>query len=655
MRIDERLRPLVRTDAVARIVSEGLVGARVVELAPGAASSPSAGELDLIGSEPPIEMNDLLKQASASLARLDQATRAAEAGLTELTAITQSVRRGEGTLGKLVRDDEVYQRLVSLTQRGERTLEALDDNLAALKETWPLSRYFERRAYFDRERVLFQPGATRNSRVIRADDLFEPGRSVLTPGRSDSSRRDRPLVQEGGPADLAGRHRRLHRRGPKPRPGRSPHPGTGGVRAQLPHRETQHPVGRLVQDCARSPRSASAPRRLQASIPAPPSRAAPHRSDPLYPANVARSPPGDPSCLEHPKETAPVRLIGPSIALPLAFFIARPSSAAEPKVVDLWPGKPPGDAGIKGEETSRIHQSPLVGPTRLITNVTKPTLTIYPAPSDKNTGTAMVICPGGGYWDLYWELEGEEVAAWLNSVGMTGIILKYRCPRRPGDVRGEPPLGPQLDAQRAISLVRSRAAEWGIDPKRIGIVGFSAGGHLALATATGFGKRLYPPLDAVDQVSCRPDFAVACYSGYLKDKDKDEIRPGFRIPADTPPVFLAHASDDNTSYGGSISENSAIMYMALKRAGVPTELHIYATGDHDFGVRQNEKLPSSWPQLCVKWLQSRGLLRTALTAMRHPTVPATLLSPTHSYQATLLSLTAPSSRRVDGRAASALA
>jgi acetyl esterase/lipase len=286
-----------------------------------------------------------------------------------------------------------------------------------------------------------------------------------------------------------------------------------------------------------------------------------------------------------------------------------PTIAAEPLVVELWPGKAPLDVGIKGQETSRIHQSPIVGPTKLVTNVTKPTLTIYQPSRDKNTATAMVICPGGGYWDLYWELEGEEVAAWLNSLGMTGIILKYRCPRRPGDIKGEPPLGPQLDAQRAVSLVRSRSAEWGIDPKRIGMVGFSAGGHLALATATNFARRLYEPIDAVDQVICRPDFAVLCYSGYLKDKDKDAIAPGIHIPADTPPIFLAHASDDNVGYGGSISEHSAIMYLALKRAGVPAELHIFATGDHDFGVRQNGRLPSSWPQLCVNWLRSQDLLK----------------------------------------------
>ena len=297
-----------------------------------------------------------------------------------------------------------------------------------------------------------------------------------------------------------------------------------------------------------------------------------------------------------------------ALALLAGIFSTAPASSAEPLVVELWPGKAPGDVGIKGEETTRIYQSTLVGPTKLITNVTKPTLTVYRPPADKNTGTAMVICPGGGYWDLFWELEGEEVAAWLNAQGMTGVILKYRCPRRPGDAKGEPPLGPQLDAQRAVRLVRSRAREWGVDPARIGIVGFSAGGHLAVATATGFATRLYEPIDAVDEVSCRPDFAIGCYSGYLKAKDKDEVRPGLHIPADTPPVFLAHASDDNVGYGGSVAENSVIMYLALKRAGVPTELHVYATGDHDFGVRQNEKLPSSWTRLCVRWLRSQRLL-----------------------------------------------
>ena len=133
------------------------------------------------------------------------------------------------------------------------------------------------------------------------------------------------------------------------------------------------------------------------------------------------------------------------------------ANSAEPLVVDLWPGKVPGDVGIKGEENSRIYNSAIIkGPTRLITNVTKPSITVYFPPKEKNNGTAMLICPGGGYHDLFWELEGEEVAAWLNSRGMTGIVLKYRCPRRPGDIKGEPPLGPQIDAQRAVYLVHRR-------------------------------------------------------------------------------------------------------------------------------------------------------------------------------------------------------
>lgn len=287
-------------------------------------------------------------------------------------------------------------------------------------------------------------------------------------------------------------------------------------------------------------------------------------------------------------------------------LVAAAVCADERPVIQLWPGKVPGDVGISGQETTRTYQSPLLGgPTMLVTNVIQPTLSIYSPPKEKNTGTAMIICPGGGYHNLFWELEGEEVAAWLNAEGMTGIILKYRCPRRPGDVVGEPPLGPLLDAQRAVSMVRSRASEWGIDPARIGMVGFSAGGHLSLAAATSFEKRLYEKVDPIDEASCRPDFAVLCYSGYLKAKDKDETSPGIRVPSDTPPIFLAHSTDDSISN----VEHSVFMYLALKRAKVPAEMHLYATGEHDFGVRQNDKLPSSWPRLCLAWLRSQGLLK----------------------------------------------
>jgi len=299
-----------------------------------------------------------------------------------------------------------------------------------------------------------------------------------------------------------------------------------------------------------------------------------------------------------------MKRIASTVSLLAALWLVASAAAADAIIVDLWPGHTPGDVGIAGAEKSRIINSPIVGSTKLVTNVSKPTLTVYRPAKEKNTGTAMLIFPGGGFWDLFWDLEGEEVAAWLNSIGITGIILKYRVPRRPGEAVTEPPLGPLLDAQRAVSLVRSRADEWEIDAKRIGVVGFSAGGHLALATATSFERRTYERIDVADDVSCRPDFAILCYSGFLKAKDKDEIWPGLRIPPNTPPVLLTHASDDAISS----AEHSAIMYLALKRAGIPAELHIYASGNHDFGVRQNEKLPATWTQLGFNWLRSFNLL-----------------------------------------------
>ncbi len=244
-------------------------------------------------------------------------------------------------------------------------------------------------------------------------------------------------------------------------------------------------------------------------------------------------------------------------------------------------------------------------PTRMVTNVTKPTITIYRPAKDKDTGAAMVICPGGGYWNLYWQLEGEEVASWLNSLGVTGVILKYRVPRRADEPKGEPARRPLQDAQRAVSLVRSKAKEWGIDPNRIGMVGFSAGGHLALATATSFDKRSYPAIDDIDAISCRPDFAVLVYPGYLKDKDKDELAPGLHVPQGTPPIFLAHGGADLISD----PENSVLMYRALQRAGVPAELHVYAGAAHDFGVRPSARPCSSWTQSCADWLRDQGFLK----------------------------------------------
>jgi len=298
----------------------------------------------------------------------------------------------------------------------------------------------------------------------------------------------------------------------------------------------------------------------------------------------------------------------------LILFLCMAEAGVEkkkPLVIELWPGKVPDEENAKiGPE--KVVMSPkldkkqveVTESTRMVTNVTKPTITIYRPAKDKDTGTAMLICPGGGYWNLFWELEGEEVAAWLNTMGVTGIILKYRVPRRPDEVKGEPARRPLQDAQRAVSLVRGKAREWGIDPERIGMIGFSAGGHLAIATATSFEKRTYPDQDEIDKISCRPNFAILLYSGYLKAKDKDGLAPGLRIPAGTPPVFLAHGGADIISD----PEHSVTMYVALKRAGIPAELHVYATAAHDFGVRKSDHPCSTWTQSCERWLRRQGFL-----------------------------------------------
>ena len=298
-----------------------------------------------------------------------------------------------------------------------------------------------------------------------------------------------------------------------------------------------------------------------------------------------------------------------ALSLFLAAVAAAPAGAG-PESIDLWPGTPAGDVGIPREEHFRElkvnGKDYEVGgkPTKWKTDVSKPTLTIYRPEKSKDTGVSMLIAPGGGYHNLGWDVEGEEIAEWLTSIGITGIILKYRCPRRPGDETGVPPLGPLKDAQRAVSLVRSRAAEWGIDPKKIGMVGFSAGGHLVVATATNFEKRLYERVDAVDDVSCRPDFAVMLYSGYFGLDGV--LSPTIKTPANLPPLFIAHATDDPVSDVGT----SVTMYSGMKKAGASVELHVYATGGHGWGVRKVGHPCETWTDRCVEWMKKTGILKS---------------------------------------------
>jgi acetyl esterase/lipase len=261
--------------------------------------------------------------------------------------------------------------------------------------------------------------------------------------------------------------------------------------------------------------------------------------------------------------------------------------------VDLWPGIAPGESTAKSEETITGEPG-----GRRVADVSRPTLTVLRPSKAENTGAAVIIAPGGGYRFLSWDHEGLDVATWLNTIGVTGIVLKYRVPQR-----SEHPKHPLQDAQRAISLVRSKAKEWDLDEKKIGFLGFSAGGHLACVAATNFDHRAYDALDVADKASCRPDFAVMIYPGGIMQRSGTELISDIRVTKDSPPTFLAHCSDDRGS-----AEQSALVYLALKRAGVPAELHIYATGGHGFGIRQSKNPVSQWPARCAEWMRSQGIL-----------------------------------------------
>jgi acetyl esterase/lipase len=283
-------------------------------------------------------------------------------------------------------------------------------------------------------------------------------------------------------------------------------------------------------------------------------------------------------------------------ALAAMFGLAGTHRAADdkPAVLDLWPGKVPGETGKAAEEKITGKAG-----SRNLTDVTKPTITVFRPAKEKNTGAAVVIAPGGGYRVLAWDHEGLDVAAWLNSIGVTGVLLKYRVPRLP-----DHPKYPLQDAQRASSLVRSKAQEWDLDPTKIGMLGFSAGGHLTAVTETNYDQRAYDPVDDADRASCRPDFAVVIYPGGVVRRGSGDMDPAVRPSKDTPPTFLVQSHDDNVGV-----ENSVQLYLALKRAGVPAELHVYATGGHGYGMRPGKGPTSDWPKRCEEWLRVRGILK----------------------------------------------
>jgi acetyl esterase/lipase len=280
--------------------------------------------------------------------------------------------------------------------------------------------------------------------------------------------------------------------------------------------------------------------------------------------------------------------------------------------VPIWPVAAPDPRPSKEPESSAISgKDELIGgkQTTGISNVSRPTMTVY-SPKGKNTGAAVIVFPGGGYQILAIDLEGSEVCDWLTPKGITCVLLKYRVPApRSAPYWGAYPQSPIAleDAQRTLGLVRFHAAEWHIDPHKIGVLGFSAGGHLAAAISVHFQQRLYKAVDAADKESCRPDFAVALYPGHLAFSGNVlNLNPDIRahISPQTPPTFLLQAEDDHVDN----VNDSLSYYIALKKAGVPVEMHLYAQGGHAFGLRRTKFPITEWPQLVEKWLATIGVV-----------------------------------------------
>ena len=288
--------------------------------------------------------------------------------------------------------------------------------------------------------------------------------------------------------------------------------------------------------------------------------------------------------------------------------------------IPIWPGAAPDAEPVPGPEFAETTKELFAGkPAVVVNNVSKPTMTVY-SPKGKNTGAAVVVFPGGGYNCLAIDLEGTEVCDWLTSKGIAGVLLKYRVPTLRFEGYRES-LQALQDAQRTLGLVRFHAAEWHIDPHKIGVLGFSAGGHMVTATSTRFDRRLYPAVDKADEESCRPDFAIALYPGHLWKRGGNlELNPNVPVDGNTPPAFLLQAEDDPVDP----VENSLVYFMALKKAGVPVEMHLFPEGKHAFGLRRTEFPITRWPELVEIWLQTIGMTSVERNS---PAVPAVNIQP----------------------------
>jgi len=280
--------------------------------------------------------------------------------------------------------------------------------------------------------------------------------------------------------------------------------------------------------------------------------------------------------------------------------------------IPLWSGTPPDAKPLPGPEKIKVGKDHFIGgkPVISITNVSHPTITVYP-PNGKNTGAAVLVIPGGGFEILAMDLEGTEVCDWLVAKGIACVLLKYRVPSHPYDWQTntrphnlEVPVESLEDTQRAMRLVRFHAAEWHIDPHRLGVLGFSAGGYLVAQISTNFAKPLYAAADDADKQSARPDFAVAVYPGHLSTQD-NQLNADVPVSKETPPTFIVQAEDDHVDG----VEQALVYFRALSDAEVPVEMHLYANGGHAFGLRPTQLPITHWPVLVEEWLRTIHVIR----------------------------------------------
>jgi acetyl esterase/lipase len=315
------------------------------------------------------------------------------------------------------------------------------------------------------------------------------------------------------------------------------------------------------------------------------------------------------------------QLLGSRLSIGLALFVSFPLLACgqgDPEEFKIWPGGLPNDAvQLDQRRIEEAIQKQKESAEGHIFFVDSPMLTYFPADPAVATGASVIICPGGGYHLLAWRHEGVDIAEWFNSIGVSAFVLKYRVPRRdPDRVYWEP----LQDIQRSIRLVRHRSQEFGLDPNRVGVLGFSAGGHLTVMAGLQAALETYPPVDEADQISCRPDFICPIYAAYLAQGNKDneaKLGPLVVVTPDSPPTFMAVTWDDEFR-----AAQAALLFVELKKKGVPAELHAFSTGGHGYGIRQTGNPVSQWHLLLESWLRVSGFLESKVDIdFRHQETP----------------------------------